>query len=255
MTGHSLIQEGLRRRLYPNETVRQEATSRRYIADSLLAMIQKGDTASLSMLFESLRSESEADRLSSCMSVILPAFRNMVRTMTKDERLQVATVLSVLHTPFALDMLHGLMQDEEDQVRSRAVQSLTELDEVDNFPLLLEALKDANSDVRWIAARALIDIDSAATVEVLIGLLADEDKEVGRVAADGLGRRGDQRAVPHLIEAMQDRYSLLRESAAIALGLLADQRAVPALQEGLSDESLKVRRSAEAALARFSKLS
>lgn len=255
MTGQSLIQDGLRRRLYPNEAARREETSRRYIANSLIEMIQKGDTTSLSMLYESLRSESDTDRLSGCMSVILPAFRNMIHTMTKDERLQVAAVLSVLHTPFVLDMLHGLMQDEEDQVRSRAVQSLTELDGLDNFPLLLEAIQDTNSDVRWIATRALIDIDTAATVDALIDLLTDEDKEVGRVAAEGLGQRGDQRAVPHLIEAMQDRYPLLRESAAIALGLLADQRAVPALQEGLSDESQKVRRSAEAALARFPKLS
>ncbi len=255
MTGQSLIQDGLRQRLYPNEAARREATSRRYIANSLLAMIQKGDATSLSMLYESLRSESDADRLSSCMSVILPAFRNMIRTMTKDERLQVAAVLSVLHTPFVLDMLNSLMQDEEDQVRSRAVQSLTELDGLDNFPLLLEALKDANSDVRWIATRALIDIDTAAMVDTFIDLLTDEDKEVGRVAAEGLGWRGDQRAVPHLIEAMQDRYPLLRESAAVALGLLADQRAVPALREGLTDESQKVRRSIEAALARFSMLS
>ncbi len=255
MTGQSLIQDGLRQRLYPNEAARREVASRRYIANSLLAMIQKGDTMSLSMLCTSLRRELDDDPINDCMSVILPAFRNMIRTMTKDERLQVAAVLSVLNTPFVLDMLHGLMQDEEDQVRSRAVQSLTELDGLDNFPILLEALKDTNSDVRWIATRALIDIDTAATVDTLIDLLTDEDKEVGRVAAEGLGRRGDQRAVPHLIEAMQDRYPLLRESAAIALGLLSDQRAVPALKESLTDESQKVRRSAEAALARFPALS
>jgi hypothetical protein len=248
-TGQSLIQDGLRRRLYPNETARLEVTSRRYTASSLLAMIQKGDTTALSALCAPF--QGQVEHLSGCASVILPAFRNMVYTMTQHERLQVATVLAFLPAPFVTDMLQGLMRDEDDQVRSRAVQSLTELDGVDTFPLLLEALNDANSDVRWIATRALIDVDTAATVDALIRLLTDEDKEVGRVAAEGLGRRGDQRAVPHLIEAMQDRYPLLRESAAVALGLLADQRAVPALQEGLADDSPKVRRSAEAALARF----
>ncbi len=254
-TGQSLIQDGLRRRLYPNETARLDVASRRYTSTSLLAMIQKGDAQALRTLCASFRSASQADHLSGCASMILPAFRNMIRTMTKGERLQVAAVLAVLPAPFVIDMLQGLMQDEEDQVRSRAVQSLTELDGVDTFPLLLEALNDANSDVRWIATRALIDIDAAATVDALIRLLTDEDKEVGRVAAEGLGLRGDQRAVPHLIEAMQDSYPLLRESAAVALGLLADQRAVPALQEGLADYSQKVRRSAEAALARFPTLS
>ncbi|WP_179131124.1 HEAT repeat domain-containing protein [Candidatus Entotheonella palauensis] len=251
MMGQSLIQDGLRRRLYPNEAARLEVISRRYMAASLLAMIQKGDGAALSALCASFQGRPQADDLSGSASVILPAFRNMMRTMTKRERLQVAAVLGVLPAPFVVDMLQGLMQDEEDQVRSRAVQSLTELEGVDTFPLLLEALDDANSDVRWIATRALIDVDAAATVDTLIRLLTDEDKEVGRVAAEGLGRRGDQRAVPHLIEAIQDSYPLLRESAAVALGLLADQRAVPALQECLADDSQKVRRSAEAALARF----
>ena len=248
-TGQSLIQNGLRRCLYPNETARREVAERRYTASTLLTMIHKGDAATLSALCDSFRQEEV--HLSGCASVIMPAYRNLIRTLTKDERLQVAAVLAVLPAPFVMDMLQGLMQDEEDQVRSRAVQSLTQLEGVDTFPLLLEALNDTNSDVRWIAARALIEVDTAATVDALIRLLTDEDKEVGRVAAEGLGRRGDQRAVPHLIEAMQDRYPLLRESAAVALGLLADQRAVPALQEGLADDSQKVRRSAEAALARF----
>ncbi len=251
-TGQSLIQDGLRRCLYPNEMAQLEVISRRYTVASLLSMIQKRDASALSALCASLRHASPAEHLSGCASLLLPAFRNLVRTLTKSERQQVAAVLAALPAPFVVDMLQGLMQDEEDQVRSRAVQSLTELSGIDTFPLLLEALNDANSDVRWIAARALIDVDAAATIDTLIHLLTDEDKEVGRVAAEGLGRRGDQRAVPHLIEAMQDSYPLLRESAAVALGLLADQRAVPALQEGLADDSQKVRRSAEAALARFS---
>ncbi|ETX04599.1 HEAT repeat domain-containing protein [Candidatus Entotheonella palauensis] len=250
-TGQSLIQDGFRRRLYPNETARLEVTTRRYTASSLLTVIQNGDAAALSALCGSFQDTHKADLFHGCAPVILPAFRNMIRTKTKQERLQVAAVLAALPAPCVIDMLQGLMQDEEDQVRSRAVQSLTELDDLDTFPLLLEALNDANSDVRWIAARALIDVDAAATVDTLIRLLTDEDKEVGRVAAEGLGRRGDQRAVPHLIEAMRDSYPLLRESAAVALGLLADQRAVPALQECLVDDSQKVRRSAEAALARF----
>lgn len=254
-TGQRLIQDGLRRRLYPNQTARLDLASRRYAASSLLATIQKRDVAALRGLCASFQRMSQADPLSSCASLILPAFRHMIRTMTKHERQQVAAVLAVLPAPFVIDMLRGLMQDEEDQVRSRAVQSLTELDGVETFPLLLEALHDANSDVRWIATRALIDIDAAATVDALIRLLTDQDKEVGRVAAEGLGRRGDQRAVPHLIEAMRDSYPLLRESAAVALGRLADQRAVPALQAGLADDSQKVRRSAEAALARFPTLS
>jgi hypothetical protein len=251
-TGHSLMQAALQHLLYPDDKVRREVRLRRYLEAAILSHLKQGHTDILVALGEILQELIELKDMSRLEADLRVSYRHMLLTMVKDERQQVATVLEAVRSPLALDMLGVLLNDEEDQVRSRAVQSLAQLQGVNTVGLLLEALRDKNSDVRWIAAHALSQIEDVAAVDALIPLLMDEDKEVSRIAAAGLGQRGDRRAVPHLIAAMRDSYPLLRESAALALGQLADRRALPALQALMQDDSAKVRRSAEAALARLS---
>jgi hypothetical protein len=250
-TGHSQIQAALQNLLYPDATIRRNVRVRRRLEASLLTHLRQGHREMLAACCEALQTLVSPEDMARFEADIMVSYRHMTQMMLKEERQQVATILEVLRRPLALEMIGLLLRDEADQVRSRAVQSLAQLQGVNTFGLLLEALRDANSDVRWIAAHALSKIDDVATVDALIPLLTDEDKEVGRIAAQGLGQRGDRRAVPHLIAAMRDSYPLLRESAALALGQLADRRALPALRELMQDDSQKVRRSAEVALARF----
>jgi hypothetical protein len=251
-TADSMIQETLQGVLYPEETTRQEVMWRQCLAGLLLHHVQRGEREVLETLQHFLAMEENAAITATLAAHLLPPFRRLLRMLTKAERHHIATALEALPLPLGVALLQLLLADEDDQVRSRAAQSLANLPGLETFSVLCEALRDDNSDVRWIAAMALSRVDGAATVDALIPLLTDEDKEVGRIAAEGLGQRGDRRAVPHLIAAARDRYPLLRESAAQALGQLADRRAVPALQELLQDESRQVRRSAEEALARFS---
>ncbi len=250
-TGTSLMQDAVRRWLYPNDAERQEVTERRRLAAALLAYVRQGDTAMLEALSHKLHAASEPNVSSQLEPYVVPSFRHLVRTMTKDERQQAAATLGAIRMPLVLEMVRLLLHDEEGQIRSRAVQSLSQLHGVDTSALLAEALRDSNSDVRWIAAQAVSQIEGAATVDALIPLLTDEDKEVGRIAAEGLGPQGDHRAVPHLIAALRDSYPLLRESAAVALGQLADRRALPALQELTKDTNQQVRHRAEEAVACF----
>jgi ABC-type cobalamin/Fe3+-siderophores transport system ATPase subunit len=251
-TAHGMIQEALQRLLYPEDTRRHEVMWRRRLAMVLLHHLQRGEREGLAELQRVLAAAEYAALSTTLPASVIPPFRRVLRMLTKMERQQVATTLEAFPSPLAVDLLRLLLSDAEDQVRSRVVQSLANLQDLDTFSVLRDALKDKNSDVRWIAAAALSKVDGAATVDALIPLLTDEDKEVGRIAAEGLGQRGDRRAVPHLIAAARDSYPLLRESAAQALGQLADRRAVPALQELLQDTSQQVRRRAEEALARFS---
>jgi hypothetical protein len=258
--GDSLVQEAIRQWLYPDAVLRRQVAVQRRVAAAVLTYVQQGDTAMLAALGGVLQEMAAQEDAPSVTEHVIPSFRHMVLTLTKDERQQVAASLEALQVPMVLEMLRTFLSDEEGQVRSRATQSLaapalSQAPGVDTFPLLRDALQDDNSDVRWIAANALRTIQGAATVDALIPLLTDEDKEVGRVAADGLGQQGDRRAVPHLIAAMRDSYPMLRESAALALGQLADRRALPALQELSKDDSPRVRRSAETALACFAPLS
>jgi HEAT repeat protein len=258
--GNSLTQEALRQWLYPDAALRRQVAVQRQVAVAVLTCVQQSDTAMLAALGEMLQEMATRETGPSVAEHVIPSFRHLVLTLTKDERQQTAASLEALRVPMVLEMLQTFLSDEEGQVRSRATQTLAvhalaQVPGVDTFPLLRDALQDVNSDVRWIAASALRVVAGAATVDALIPLLADEDKEVGRVAADGLGQQGDRRAVPHLIAAMRDSYPMLRESAALALGQLADRRALPALQELSKDAHPRVRRSAETALACFAPLS
>lgn len=249
--GHSRIQEAMQRYVYPDAAERLRMARRWQYTTTLLAHIRRGERALLRDLAERCAAESDVAEQRALATMLGAVFRRLLPACDKTERQRMAFALGDFSSPMAVDMLLTLLQDEDGQVRSGAVQSLADLQSAVTLPALIEALRDNNSDVRWIATQALGRIPGAATVDALIPMLTDDDKEVGRIAAQGLATQGDRRAVPHLIAAMREGYPLLRESAALALGQLADKRAVPALQELLQDTNPQVRRSAETALERL----
>jgi HEAT repeats len=250
-TGCSVIQHALQALVCATVHERSAVARWRQLAAAVIYHVQYGEREVLPALAQVTGAEENAGAAALLVVYLAAPLRRILGQSTKAERQYIAEGLGKFPSPLAVDLLMTLLDDEEGQVRSRAVQSLIELEGVDTVAALFKALQDSNSDVRWIAACALGKIDGAATVDALIAMLSDEDKEVGRIAAEGLGQKGDRRAVPHLIAAMRDSYPLLRESAALALGQLADKRALPALQELLQDTNLQVRRSAEAALSRL----
>jgi hypothetical protein len=250
--GNQLIQQTLQAYVYPAEGARQTVARRRRHAAAVLWHVQRDSGEVLQALAQQIDAEEGSVTPSLLAPYLVLPLRRLLACSTKAERQRVASALGKFPSFLAVEVLTTLLEDEDGQVRSRAVQSLADLDGLDTLPALLRALQDTNGDVRWIAALALGKMERPETVEALITLLTDEDKEVGRIAAEGLGQKGDRRAVPHLIAAMHDSYPLLRESAALALGQLADTRALPALQELLQDANMQVRRCAELALARLS---
>jgi hypothetical protein len=250
-TGNRLIQQALQAYAYPAEGARQTVARRRRHAAAVLRHVQHDNGEVLRQLAQQIDTEEGNYTPSLLAPYLLPPLCRLLQRSTKDERQRVASALGKFPSPLAVEGLVAFLGDEEGQIRSRAVQSLADLEGLDTVPALLRALQDSNGDVRWIAALALGKIPHADTVEALIALLTDEDKEVGRIAAEGLGQKGDRRAVPPLMAAVRDSYPLLRESAALALGQLADTRALPVLQELLQDANMQVRRCAELAVARL----
>ncbi len=249
--GDSTLQEALQRVAHPEAAVRRQMVRQWALANAILRHVRQGarlGLADVARLGLAEYGEAMGELLA---PLVLAPFRRLLPMSTREERQRMAYALGGFPLGLAVDMLRGILQDEDGQVRSSAVQSLADLAIAATLPGLLDALKDSNSDVRWIATQALGHMTSTRAVDALIPMLTDEDKEVGRIAAQGLGQQGDSRAVPHLIAATRDSYPLLRESAISALGNLADRRAIPALQEVLQDANQQVRRSAEIALARF----
>lgn len=250
-TGSHNVQTILQHLIYTDASERQAVALRRQLAAAIRLGIQQGERAVLAAITPVLERVRRNDSPEVWETMLVAPYRRWLPACGKVERQRMATALGGLRSPLAVALLRLMLHDEEGQIRSGVVQSLTDLQTEETLPVLIEALADTNSDVRWIAVRALGAIAGADAVDVLIPMLNDDDREVGRIAAEGLGRQGDHRAVPHLIAAMRESYPLLRESAALALGELADKRALPALQERLHDTNQQVRRSAEQALARF----
>jgi hypothetical protein len=248
---HSMIQEALQRLLYPEAMTRLAVARRRRLATAVIQHVRHGERDMLAELTRLIEVDDGEDASVLWVPCLVSPLRRILVQSTKDERQRIAYTLGKFRSPLAVDLLMTMLSDQEGEVRSRAVQSLADLDGLDTCAALLKACRDSNSDVRWIAALALGRIEVATTVHALIEMLTDEDKEVGRIAAQGLGTKGDARAVPHLIAVTRDSYPLLRDSAALALGQLADRRALPALQELLQDTNRQVRRSAEKALAQL----
>ncbi|MGE3538913.1 MAG: HEAT repeat domain-containing protein [Candidatus Tectimicrobiota bacterium] len=249
--GHSALQEALQAVTCPDPATRRQMVAQWALATAMLRHVRQGEREGLAEMAAMGLAVYGAALRELLAPTVLAAFRRLVPMSTKDERQRMAYALGGFPTELAVDMLRLLLQDDDGQVRSGAVQSLADLAMAATLPGLLEALQDRNSDVRWIAAQALGQMPEARAVDALIPMLTDDDKEVGRIAAQGLGQQGDSRAVPHLIAATRDDYPLLRESAIVALGHLADRRAIPALQAVLQDPHQQVRRSAAMALARF----
>jgi hypothetical protein len=250
-TGNHVIQQALQAYAYPAEGARQTVARRRRHAAAVLRHVQRDNGEVLRQLAQQIDAEEGHYTPSLLAPYLLPPLSRLLQRSTQAERQRIASALGKFPSALAVEGLTALLGDEEGQIRSRAVQSLADLEDLDTLPALLRAQHDSNGDVRWIAALALGKMPHAETVEALIALLTDEDKEVGRIAAEGLGQKGDRRAVPHLMMAVRDSYPLLRESAALALGQLADTRALPVLQELLQDANMQVRRCAELALARL----
>ena len=156
-----------------------------------------------------------------------------------------------------------LLDDEDDEVRIRAIRALEHIRQEDAVPGLIRALKDENTDVRRAATTTIGWFDGRAreAVPALVEALKDENRDV-RVnaigALDSIFNVSEFDSVapdviPLLLEALKDKNTSVRAHAAGALGGIGHKAnvAVPALIEALKDEEAEVRRSAAKALGRI----
>ncbi len=126
------------------------------------------------------------------------------------------------------------------------------LEEQEDVPGLIEALKNDDYLVRKNAAIALKRVGDERAVEALVEALNYESWEddytvltaVRENSAEALGMIGNKRAVKPLILALsQDSDEEVRWKSAAALGRIGDLSSVNALIDSLTDESWAVRRN------------
>jgi len=125
----------------------------------------------------------------------------------------------------ALERLKELLAAHRDaQVREAVANALGKLALKDATGVLIEALDDEAENVRWFAVESLHKLGAVQAVPRLCELvLRDDSARVRDIAATALGGLGQPSAVPALKKALADENERVRSKAAAALQALADE--------------------------------
>ena len=147
------------------------------------------------------------------------------------------------------------LQYKNSETRKMAAIALRKLGDKTAVSLLIKALENEDEDenVRSNAVEALGWIGGKSAVPALIKVLGHEKWSVRSNVAEALGRIGDKSAVPALINALGDKEMWGRSNAIEALGKIEAQTAVPALIKALEDkgEEMYIRSLATEALEKI----
>lgn len=123
------------------------------------------------------------------------------------------------------------LQNEDEEVRGLAVDTLGEMNDKHAVAPLMASLNDASSAVRSKAAWALRKLKDARAAEALASALQDSDENVCRRAAWALAELGDGRSFSPLVLMLSDADQCVghRKLTAQALAALGDERAIAPL--------------------------
>jgi beta-lactamase regulating signal transducer with metallopeptidase domain len=147
------------------------------------------------------------------------------------------------------DALATALDDQDLEVRKRAIEGLVSMRDARAVPALLRASRDANADLRELAINGLIRFDTPEARAAVLAGLKDASADVRERAASAVGRTRDAAAVPSLLPLLKDPQAGVRERAALALGMIGDSGAIDALTAALKDADARVRENAASALA------
>jgi HEAT repeat protein len=195
-------------------------------------------------------------------------------------RAEIATILGLLATPRALEVLVALLAETEplmhqavtqavewaglpavsalgraesspdERIRSRATELLSRVGPGAEERALAE-LQAGNPTRRLAATRALATVSSPQAEDALIARLADPDPDVRHAAATALGQLGTPGASSALMGLLADPDPQLRVTVTEGLGTLArggNNAALIGLLRLLDDDAPQVRAAAIAAL-------
>ena len=149
----------------------------------------------------------------------------------------------------AVDSLVNALEDEDEEVRSRAAWALGVIGSPRAVDSLVSALEDPVRDVRVKAAGSLKKIGTHCT-DALLQALQEGGDELRKEAARVLGDIKDLRAVPFLVKALGDPDEKVRGRAANALEKIGEP-AVEALQAALSSDDPNIRALAASILTKM----
>jgi len=190
---------------------------------------------------------------------VADALMTALNDENEDVRERALQALAGMRDARAIPGLAKALSDMSADVRMAALNALAQFSTTEAVDAVLTAVKDPNADVRAHAVRhvsALVGrrvLTDGKYVGVFLGLLKDADPDVRLQAIVALGRLEQAEAVPALLPLLKDMNKDVREQAAGALGDIGDPRAIDALTIALKDAEPDVRQEAARALGQIAR--
>jgi HEAT repeat protein len=181
---------------------------------------------------------------------------NALEDENSDVRFCAVSMLGSLGGKKAIDALVRTLDDEDIFVSLNAARVLGELG-VDNekaFAITLDALQDEDEQVRWRAVLAITELGGVNAVPGLINALNDKGHSpADSSAAEGLAKLSNDILAKGLIKALDHNEPFVRRKAARAIGYYSqDVKVLRKLASlAMKDPKSDVRRAAEDARHRF----
>ncbi|MCC6544089.1 MAG: HEAT repeat domain-containing protein [Nitrospirae bacterium] len=130
-----------------------------------------------------------------------------------------------------LGLLHSHIHDMDEDVRKMIADIIGRLEIPEAVPVLIEMLKDQNDNVRSSAIEGLGRITDQSIVDHLINLLEQEDWII-LFAVESLGRLGDARAVKPIVKLLMSSQNIDIQCMAIdALSQIGGKESIDGLLE------------------------
>ena len=187
--------------------------------------------------------------------------RNSERLEPEDYLIVVVDQLGQRGAHAALPKLHALLGHPDVLVRASAAGAVARLDRALGLPILETLLEEDDREVRSRAVAALCDTDAPEVVGILSRILLslyqdsriidpsdDWTHDLRGLMTRTLGRLQDAYALPSLMHAARDGDPKIRSNAIRALGMIRNIEALPVLLGALNDPDAAVRRAAAHAL-------
>lgn len=150
----------------------------------------------------------------------------------------IVNILGSTTSAKAVDTLYSIVENDVEELKTAALDSLAHMKEKKAIPHLLPLLKSENRDDRLMGLASLGRIghpDESAVEEITKLLPEEKDTYVRQMAANALGDLGASDAVEALLNSLEDPSQEVRKSVVTALGKLGDDRAREKMFSSLFD--------------------
>lgn len=170
----------------------------------------------------------------------------IARTAGRDNtaRVHIISILGRFDLPEVLHNLHGLLADDNRQVRSAAIEALHGMSKGHDIKLLCSLLADPDLDVQSKTVELLIHLRHPDTCKFLVNVLQDESEYARRSAVEVLNELAEPDSVKYLLVAIGDGDWWVRSRACDALASIGGEKVLGAIMSLISDKDENIRRSA-----------